>query len=61
MTITEEERLELEGEFREAERQRLSDRMRALGKIRSKKKAAASRRNASLARAARHIPKKRKR
>lgn len=59
MTITEEDRLELEAQFREAERQRLSDRMRALGRIRSKKKSKASRKNAALARASKHKPKRR--
>ena len=61
MTITEEERIALEQEFEERKRRELSDRMRALGKIRSKKKSAAARRNAALARASKHIPKKRKR
>ena len=60
MTITEEERERVEQELLERQRRELSDRMRALGKVRSKKKIAAARKNAALARAARHKPKRKR-
>lgn len=53
MTITEEEKARLFAEFEQGKQRELTDRMTALGRVRSAKKAKSSRANAKKALAAR--------